>query len=212
MITVPQIKAARALLGWTQRDLARISGVSLGAIAQIERGAGNPRTATMRVLQDAFEKYEIEFSDDPGVRIRGESFAVTVWQGREAIPKVWKDIEMVFGDGKGGEVLLSSLDDALWEKLYPKELGAMIARRRKLGIITRALIGATKDNRGLPPEHCRLVPKAVVRADAPYYVYQDKVAIMKTRESPRIILVKNPTLAESFRAQFLYHWNNGKKL
>jgi hypothetical protein len=158
------------------------------------------------------KKYDIEFSDDPGVRIRQEPFTVTIWQGREAIPKVWQDIEATFNDGNGGEVLLSSLDDTIWEKLYKKELLEMLARRRKLKIETHALVGAARDNRGLPPQNCRLVPKVIVTADAPYYVYQDKVAIMKARDPMRIILIKNPTLAESFRTQFLYHWNNGKKI
>ena len=99
MFSVPQIKAARALLDWTQRDLAEVSGVSLAAIAQIESGAGNPRATTMQILRQAFEKYDVEFSDDPGVRIRHEPFSIHLWQGREAILKVWKDIETTFGGG-----------------------------------------------------------------------------------------------------------------
>jgi len=211
MITIPQIKAARALLSWTQRDLAKISGVSLAAIAQIESGAGNPRAETLVMLQHAFEKYDVEFSDDPGVRIRQEIFAVNIWQGREAILKVWRDIEAVFGDGRGGEVSLSSLDDALWEKLLPKELPEATLRRKKLNIVTRALVRKQDDNRSLPWEWCRQMPKAMP-ADAPYYVYEDKVAIIKMTDPVRVVLMRSPTLAESFRAQFEYHWEISKKL
>ena len=211
MITVPQIRAARGLLGWTQGDLAKISGMSLAAIAKIERGAANPRATTMQFLQQAFEKYDVEFSDDPGVRIRQESFAVSVWNGREAMLRVWRDIENVFANGKGGEVLLSSLDDALWEKIYPKELPAMIARRKELKITTRALVAEVEDNHSLPAGNCRVVPHATF-AHAPYYVYGDKVAIIKMRDPIRIVLMKSPTLAESFYTQFQYHWDNGRPL
>jgi len=45
---------------------------------------------------------------------------------------------------------------------------------------------------------------------APYYVYEDKVAIIKMRDPVRIVMIRNPTLAESFRTQFQYLWDNGK--
>ena len=205
MITVPQIKAARGLLDWTQRDLARVSGLSFGAIAQIERGAGNPRASSMRILQQAFEKYDVEFSDDPGVRICQEAFSVYVWKGRE----VWGDIEATYANGSGGEVFLSSLDDKLWQNIYPKELPIMIARRKKLKIVTRALVVNTSDNLTLPAENCRKVQKATF-SHAPYYVYANKVAILKMLDPIRIILINNPTLAESFHAQFQNDWDQGE--
>jgi transcriptional regulator with XRE-family HTH domain len=211
MITVPQIKAARGLLDWTQRDLAKISGISPASIAQIERGAGNPRAETMKTLQQAFEKYDVEFSDDPGLRIRQEPFAVNVWRGRDGILNVWKDIENVFADGTGGEVLLSSLDDSLWKKFWRKELPEAIAKRKVLKVKTRALIKKREDNRGLPNDWCRIVPKAMP-AEAPFYVYKDKVAIIKLIDPIRVILITNPTLADSFRAQFEYHWDNGRRV
>ena len=34
MITIKQIKAARSLLEWTQKDLARISGMAVATIAK----------------------------------------------------------------------------------------------------------------------------------------------------------------------------------
>jgi hypothetical protein len=87
----------------------------------------------------------------------------------------------------------------------------MIERREALHIKTRALIKTSKDYHYLSAENFRIVPKTVFAADAPYYVYQNKVAIMKARDPIRIILITNPTLAKSFRAQFEYHWENGKK-
>jgi hypothetical protein len=88
----------------------------------------------------------------------------------------------------------------------------MLARRKKLGIVTRALIASARDNHGLPPQQCRVVPKAALTPEAPYYIYKDKVTIIKARAPIRIILIRNPLLADSFRAQFLYHWNAGKSI
>lgn len=75
MITPAQIRAARALLGWTQTDLAEASGVSHIAIKKIERGISDPRVSTMAKLEAAFTKAGIVFlasgenqPGGPGVR------------------------------------------------------------------------------------------------------------------------------------------------
>ena len=47
MITFQQVKAARALLGWKQSDLAKASGMSLPAIARLEQGGSSPRFDTI---------------------------------------------------------------------------------------------------------------------------------------------------------------------
>lgn len=211
MITIAQIKAARALLDWTQKNLAKNSGISIAAIGQIESGAGNPRVETMRILQQTFEKYDIEFTDDPGVRIKKEPFSVLVWQGREAMLKCWRDIEDTL---KGGGVLrISPVDDGLWKSLYPKEMLQMYKRRSDLDITTLGLLThANKNESPWNKENYRIVPEAAIASEAPYYIYGDKVALIKMRDPIRIVLIKNPTLAESYYTQFQYLWDNGKPI
>jgi transcriptional regulator with XRE-family HTH domain len=51
MISIQQIKAARALLEWRQEDLAKKSGLSLAAINKLERGLVSPRQFTLNILQ-----------------------------------------------------------------------------------------------------------------------------------------------------------------
>ena len=81
MLSVQQVKAARALLGWSQRDLAEASGISLPTIGRLESKDG-PLAAYQRTsdaLRDAFDRAGIEFLADgaaspaggPGVRLRG---------------------------------------------------------------------------------------------------------------------------------------------
>jgi transcriptional regulator with XRE-family HTH domain len=50
------IRAARALLGWSQHDLANASMVSRPTIAEIERGVREPQARTFRDLRDALFK------------------------------------------------------------------------------------------------------------------------------------------------------------
>ena len=64
MPTPQQIKAARALLGWRQADLAQHSGVPEVTVKNVERGAHSPRVTTMKAIRKAFERAGIEFSEN----------------------------------------------------------------------------------------------------------------------------------------------------
>jgi len=76
MITIRQVKAARALLGWSQADLARFSGVSEPTIARLEAANGmlGGREETAKKIKDALERNGVNFihgnGDGPGVRLR----------------------------------------------------------------------------------------------------------------------------------------------
>jgi transcriptional regulator with XRE-family HTH domain len=70
------VRAARALLRWEQRDLAKASGVSLPTIKRLEskRGQMAAHASTMLALVKAIEGAGIEFIDanggGPGVRLK----------------------------------------------------------------------------------------------------------------------------------------------
>jgi transcriptional regulator with XRE-family HTH domain len=63
-LSVRKIKAARALLGWNQYDLANESGISYATIARLEK-SGNGMLAglasTHHAIRAAFAKAGIEF-------------------------------------------------------------------------------------------------------------------------------------------------------
>jgi transcriptional regulator with XRE-family HTH domain len=71
MVTSGQIRAARALIGWKQTDLARASGVSEISIKNIERGVTDPRASTLEALQRAFEKAGVVFLEPGDIRDGG---------------------------------------------------------------------------------------------------------------------------------------------
>jgi len=71
MITRAQIRAARALIGWTQTDLAQASGVSQVAIKNLERGSTDPRLSTFSSIQAAFDQAGIIFLDAGDLRDGG---------------------------------------------------------------------------------------------------------------------------------------------
>jgi transcriptional regulator with XRE-family HTH domain len=76
MISVAQLRAARALLGWTQDALAARSGVSKPTIARLELSPGEiggyaaTREKLIAALEAAGVIFVAENGEGPGVRLR----------------------------------------------------------------------------------------------------------------------------------------------
>ena len=68
MISIRQLKAARALLAWSQGDLAQASGISEPTIARLESidGPIGGRADTATALVTALEKAGVEFIPENG--------------------------------------------------------------------------------------------------------------------------------------------------
>jgi len=67
-----QLRAARALAGWSREHLAEAAGTTERTIARIEAGETAPRGSTVMAIRAALEAAGIEFTngDAPGVRLR----------------------------------------------------------------------------------------------------------------------------------------------
>ena len=71
-----QIRAARALLGWSQSQLARRAGVGLATLQRIEQHEGivKGNISTILKIQKALEQAGIHFTEDDseeiGVRLK----------------------------------------------------------------------------------------------------------------------------------------------
>ena len=79
MITSTQIRAARAMLDWSRKDLAERSGISFASMMRLESFDGIPASnfKTLETIKITFEKAGIEFigtpDDHPGVRLKKPS-------------------------------------------------------------------------------------------------------------------------------------------
>jgi transcriptional regulator with XRE-family HTH domain len=65
--TVEQLRAARALLGWSQTELASRARLSLPTVKRVEGGFGpNVSDDAKKKLQDALETAGLEFLEENG--------------------------------------------------------------------------------------------------------------------------------------------------
>jgi transcriptional regulator with XRE-family HTH domain len=74
-ISSEQSKAARALIGWSRRELAEASQVAERTLIDFERGARAPHRRTLTDLRRALEEAGVIFIDQneeggPGVRLK----------------------------------------------------------------------------------------------------------------------------------------------
>lgn len=76
MITSYQIRAARALLGWSADDLAQVASVGIATVRRFETVQGVPsgQVRIMEALKTALENAGVEFigtpENQPGVRLK----------------------------------------------------------------------------------------------------------------------------------------------
>jgi transcriptional regulator with XRE-family HTH domain len=72
MPTIPQFRAARGLLGWSQTKLAKEAGLSLPTVKRFETAAGaRVSVDAVAKMRHAVERAGVEFTNGtrPGVRL-----------------------------------------------------------------------------------------------------------------------------------------------
>src|SRR5262249_23379414 len=108
-----QIRAARALLGWSQSQLARRAGLGLATLQRIERDEGieKGKFSTVIKIQKALEQAGIHFIEDDtgeiGVRLKISIGCLRVSSATNLRPSSRQStlVEFLDEDGDGPGVL-----------------------------------------------------------------------------------------------------------
>lgn len=208
MLTIEQIRAARALLDWSQSDLAEHSGLSQTGIARIENGTNQPNSRTLTKIQEAFDKADIEFLGTSG--LRKKSGEIKVLRGQEGFRKFMDDVYEV-AKTTGGEICLHNAKPENWYKWLGEDWFKMHSQRMaKLGNKINFKITAEEGNtlfissefaeyRWFPlelfHEHC-------------IYAYGNKLAFLNFSEDTVLIrILEDKAFAEGFRILFNIAWD-----
>jgi transcriptional regulator with XRE-family HTH domain len=83
------MRAARALAGWEQSDLAEASGISIATVRKIEQGAIGTRPSTEAKIVAAFERAGLQLipeGPDGGAGVR--------WKEREMTEQMYEYVEL----------------------------------------------------------------------------------------------------------------------
>lgn len=212
MISFNQMRAARALLGWKQSDLAARSGFSLAALNNIERGVVSPRFSTMEIIQQAFEDNGIEFLADDGLRMRSERFDVRTFEGdeRACVLSHFEDIlQTLKKDGR--PALYGGIDESYYVKHFRKECFDYYQEAIKYGLKERILICEGISQRYAPKQvsEYRALSKDLFGMIS-YAVYGNKYTLMLWGKKSRWIAIEHPGVADVHRQMFETHWKLGR--
>lgn len=204
MIQPNQIRAARNFLNLDQKTVAEASGVSTMNISDIENEKGNPRSSTLKAIQNFFENKGIRFTENGGIE-PAQNY-VTVYEGKNCYLNFLTDAQEVLSHLKG-EILFSGSD----EKRSPPEVIEKFRAMRKDGISMRSLIkkgdtyfmGILNEYRWMPEE---LFVHGDVKA-----IYSDRVSyLVSWAETPKVIVIQDKTIAEEAIRQFDFVWEQSE--
>lgn len=207
MPTLDQIRAARALLNWSQSDLAERAGLSQTGIARIESGVNQPNLQTMERITQAFNDAGIEFIADRGVERRRNE--VRRYSGsigfREFMDDVYKTAKEV-----GGDISLYNAKPANWIKWLGTEWNQMHAERMAILLenINFRITCQKGDYSFIGSKHAeyRWVPDELWN-ERSFYAYGDKIGFLDFEEdSVEIFILKQKQFADSFRTLFNVAW------
>ena|SRR5689334_21346772 len=78
-----KVRAGRAVLGWSQTELARRVGLTQRAIHKLETGNTEPRRKTIEVLEEIWREQNIQFNNraDGGFQMDVRARALGVGNG-----------------------------------------------------------------------------------------------------------------------------------
>lgn len=203
MISVGQIKAARGLLEWNQSDLAKASGLHVNAINNVERRHGTPRVDTIELIQRTLENKGIKFKSLSGVELIQETLEIKKASGPDFIRVITDDTLLVVTT-PDDEVLVVIPDDFLF-KMDIKEDERYYREKKKRGFKHRIIITKEDGNTASNQEEVRFLPEALT-GKISYQIYKDRFVLINW-DAPEAIIIRSASLAESFRRQFNYLWD-----
>lgn len=206
LITPDQIRAARALKGWSQGDLAARTGLAVPTIANIEISKQEPGAKTLQKIMQAFEINGIEFITDRGVQKKQNQ--TKVFRGVKDFAKFYQDIYETLSE-EGGEVVVANADEREFLSYLDDEsiLNHQINMRNLSDKITYKILIKEDDIYFAANSYAeyRWTPKEDFQS-IPFYVYGNKLAIILWLDEPLVFLIESDEASSIYREKFSTLW------
>ncbi len=204
-----QIRAARALLNWSQSDLAKAAQMANSSIKNVENENTSARRETILQIKDALESNGIEFLPGSGVKLKTDE--VTTIYGRSATVALYESLYTSAHASADREILVLGLDEAFaaqYDGLARSE--EHNARLKSAGITQKILANEGATEFLIEPSCYRLLPRERFGKTVPVYIYGDKVATYTGTLRRRTIIIEDKAVAQLQRAVFYSLWNDAR--
>ena len=200
MPSIEQIKAARALIGWSQKDLADHADLSQTGIARLENGTHQPNTKTMNKIVRAFNKEGVTFTDNGVEKNEYPIYHTQSDTHEQAYLKLLADVETHLLDVEDPELLIMFSDDSV----SPPSVNDTYRRLRNAGVKMRQLVKEGNHFIMGPLNEYRFVPEEFF-INRVTLIYGDRIANEKTDPCQGMIRV-DPVNANIQRNMFDFLW------
>jgi len=193
-ISIEQIKAARALLRWNQKELAAYAGLKDDQVHNFEAG----RTHSLEVLEAihrAFTARGIDFVGGGVIPRHVSSYVL------DSFADLLDDIALSMPEG--GEVLKHCVDD----RRSSPEIIEKVAAMRRAGIRERLTIADDNNYITGISENYRQIPADYFASSEVVIIYLNKVAFFVDGKA---LVIVSESLSKVFKDQFEYWWKEGK--
>jgi transcriptional regulator with XRE-family HTH domain len=210
IVSAAQCRAARALLNWSQPDLATICGVHVQTISAFENETSTPTKTTLQKISSAFEDGGIDFLPDSGVRLAQQNHIV--YQGYDRYQDFYKDVYNV-AQQVGGDFCVSNVNERDFIIWHGDELSTHVGRMEKTAKENpnfRMRLLSREGDTFMPAKGYatyRWIPDRQFRG-VPFYVYGDRFAILIfDKDDVYISVIRDKRVADAYRAQFDLAWD-----
>lgn len=211
MLTIEQIRAGRALLDWSQSDLADQAGLSQTGIARIENGTNQPNSKTLEKIMNAFDSADIEFIDDTGVKKRKSE--VKSLKGSHGFKEFMDDVHNTLKNG--GEMCVSNVDEKNWirwmgQDAYDEHSKLMHSIGNKINSRILVKEGDTFFIASDFAEY-RWFPEKLFNHQS-FYAYGEKLALISFEdENVEIMILNQKEFSQSYKVLFDIAWDTVAK-
>ncbi|MDD3181291.1 MAG: helix-turn-helix transcriptional regulator [Alphaproteobacteria bacterium] len=208
IINARQIKAARALLDWSQEHLAEACNLSIATIRKVESGHISPRNSTMGGIQHSFENAGLEFLESNGVRQRPED--ISVFNGEESVVAFFDDVYHTVSKVGGDVIVVCPNANTVYTDILKEYRHIHIKRMAAISDKVCVKCILTESKTSLPAQsYCeyRYLPSQMMDV-SPFYVYGNKISfrLFSGSRLSKIIVIESYELARTFRKQFESMW------
>jgi hypothetical protein len=158
----------------------------------------------LQAIKEACEDANIEFTEMDGVRRKTEQIAILKFEGADCLDRHHLDI-MQHVRKPGGDILFSLASEKDCANLNQDILNDYFMHIKRYNICERLLV-SKGDNYviGNPCDYRWLRPETFNHVF--YIVYGDNVAFHIMQQLHRLIIIRNPAIADMFRRQFEANW------
>lgn len=204
-----QIRAARALLNWSQSDLARAAQMANSSIKNVENENTSARRDTILQIKDALEANGVEFLPGSGVKLKTD--VVTTIDGRAATTALYESLYTTAHASADREILVLGLDEAFAVQYDGLDRVRDHNARLKNAGITQKILASEGTTEFLGDASCyRLLPRERFGKTVPVYIYGNKVASYTGTLRRRTIIIEDKALADLQRSIFRSLWSDAR--